>query len=172
MKTIGLGVALGLTAGLFGVLVYELVGQFGGWLTTCVLLGVIIGVRGDLNWKRAWWGLLGGVVVLVTWLGRSFVSYPIVIAWPIVGALYGVLNPTTSRIGWRVAGFGVGFAGGFLGMGILPLLTLVVFPSIGLPTTFDYDIDALGMIISSALMGGGIFWVGSKGRTAGKKCAG
>jgi len=169
MKRVVKGVVLGAVAGLIGILVYELTDQqIAGWLITGVLLGVAAQLppRAKGNWL--WWGLLGGGVILTSWLVGKVVQYPILIAWPLLGAVFGYLAPTQG-LGRRIGGGAIGLMAGLLGMGILPLITQALLPMFNLPTTFDYDVDVLGLMVAGGLIGGTTVWLkGDEGEIAKK----
>jgi hypothetical protein len=56
-----------------------------------------------------------------------------------------------------------------LGIGILPLITLVLLPAFGLPTTFDFDIDVLGLVVAGVFINGTTAWLqGDEGKIAKK----
>jgi hypothetical protein len=167
MKRVALGIALGAAAGVIGIIVYELIDlQIAGWLTTGVLLGAVaqIPLRAKGSWL--WWGMLGGGVILATWLLRRVVQYPVLIAWPLLGAVFGCLAPSKG-LGRRIGGGAIGLIAGLLGMGILPLITQALLPMFNLPTTFDYDVDVLGLVVVGGFIGGAIAWLkGDEGKIA------
>jgi len=169
MRRVTTGIALGAAAGVIGILVYELIDQqIVGWLTTGVLLGIAAHFprRAEGRWFR--WGMLGGGLILASWLVGSVVQYPILLAWPLLGAVFGFLAPPNG-LGWRIGGGAIGLMAGLLGMGILPLITLVLLPALGLPTTFDYDMDVLGLVVAGAFIGGTTAWLqGDEGKVAKK----
>jgi uncharacterized protein with LGFP repeats len=47
-------------------------------------------------------------------------------------------------------------------MGILPLITLLLLPALGLPTTFDLDMDMHGLVVAGVFIGGTISWLREK----------
>ncbi|UCC66537.1 MAG: hypothetical protein JSW32_00920 [Deltaproteobacteria bacterium] len=158
MKRVAAAVFLGAAASAVGVFVYDLTDQrIWGWLTIGVLLGIASQFRHLTGGRWFWWGLLGGGTILAGWyLGREM-RYPM-FAWPLLGAVFGALcsrNGLTKRIG----GGGIGFMGGFVGIHILPLLTMFLLPILELPTTFDYDIEGLGLIVAGAFIGGTTTWL-------------
>jgi hypothetical protein len=171
MKRVAIGVALGATAGVIGIIVYELTDQqIAGWLTTGVLLGVVaqlpLRAKGGRLWL--WWGVLGGGVILATWLLRRVLEYPVLIAWPLLGAVFGCLAPSKG-LGRRIGGGAIGLIAGLLGMGILPLVTQALLPMFNLPTTFDYDVDVLGLVVVGGFIGGTIARLkGDEGKIAKK----
>ena len=170
MKRVARGIALGAAAGVIGIIVYELTDQqIAGWLTTSVLLGIaaLLPPRAKGSWP--WWGLLGGGVILASWLLGRVVQYPVLIAWPLLGAVFGCLAPSKG-LGRRIGGGVIGLIAGLLGMGIFPLITLVLLPALGLPTTFDYDMDVLGLVVVGVSIGGAIAWLqGEKGQPVKKR---
>jgi hypothetical protein len=168
MKHVAIGSALGAAAGLIGLLVYELTDQqIAGWVITGVLLGIAVQLpqrsKGGL-----WWGMLGGGIILASWLVERMVQYPILIAWPLLGAIFGCLAPSRG-LGSRIGGTAVGLLAGLAGMGILPLITLAILPALSLPTTFDFDIDMLGLVVTGLFIGGTTAWLrGDEGKIAEK----
>jgi hypothetical protein len=168
MKRVAIGVALGAAAGVIGIIVYNLTDQqIAGWLITGVLLGVVAQLpqraKGGL-----WWGMLGGGVILATWLVGRVVKYPVLIAWPLLGAVFGCLAPSQG-LGRKIGGGVIGLMAGLLGMGILPLITQALLPMLNLPTTFDYDVDVLGLVVAGGFIGGAIAWLkGDEGKIAKK----
>ncbi len=162
MKRVALGIILGAAAGAGGAFVYELTDQrIWGWLAIGVLLGVISQLPhlGKLRWF--WWGLLGGGIILVGCYLGTTIGYPIWLVWSFFGALFGFL---CSRKGlqWRIGGGVIGALGGTVGISLLPLITVVILPSLGLPTTFDYDLDVLGLVVVGAFVGGTTAWLKGK----------
>jgi hypothetical protein len=169
MKRVALGIALGGAAGVIGIIVYELTDQqIAGWLTTGVLLGAVAQLPLRTKGSWLWWGMLGGGVILVSWLLRRIVQYPLLIAWPLLGAVLGCLAPSKG-LGRRIGGGAIGLIAGLLGMGILPLITQALLPMFNLPTTFDYDVDVLGLVVVGGFIGGAIAWLkGDEGKIAKK----
>ena len=47
----------------------------------------------------------------------------------------------------------VGFLVGLLSVHLLPLLTFFLLPLLGLPTTFDYDVEGTAMVLGAAALG-------------------
>jgi hypothetical protein len=171
MKRVAIGIALGATAGVIGIIVYELTDQqIAGWLVTGVLLGVVtqlpLRATGGRLWL--WWGVLGGGVILATWLAGRIVHYPVLIAWPLLGAVFGCLSPPHG-LGRRIGGGTIGLMAGLLGMGILPLITQVILPVLSLPTFFDYDVDMLGLVVVGGFIGGTIARLKGDGGKIAKK---
>jgi hypothetical protein len=161
MKRVVTGIVLGAAAGVIGIIVFELTTQqVWGWLVTAVLLGIASQFP-PLSRRWALRGLLGGGIIMVCYLLGRIVTYPILIAWGLLGAVFGVLS-VSSGLGWRIGGGAFGLLAGILGMGILPLITLIILPSLGLPTTFDYDIDMLGLLLTGVFIGGTIAWLGER----------
>jgi hypothetical protein len=161
MKRVAMGIALGAAAGLCGTIVYALTDQqIWGWLTTAVLLGIAAQLPHPAFAKRWFWlGVLGGGIIVVNWaLSKLILYYPSWIAWLLLGGSFGVIC-ARSGLGRRITGGGVGLLAGTLGMGILPLITLIILPSLGLPTTFDYDIDVLGLVFVGIFIGGTTAWL-------------
>jgi hypothetical protein len=159
MKRVATGIALGAAAGVIGIIIYELTDlQIAGWLTTGVLLGAFaqLPLRAKGSWL--WWGMLGGGVIFVSWLLRRVIQYPVLIAWPLLGTVFGCLAPPKG-LGRRIGGGAVGLIAGLLGMGILPLITQALLPMFNLPTTFDYDVDVLGLVVVGVFIGGTIAWL-------------
>jgi hypothetical protein len=149
MKRVATGIALGLAAGVIGIIVYELTDQqIAGWLITGVLLGVA--AQFPLRAKGRW--ALGGGIIFASWLVGRVVQYPILIAWPLLGAVFGCLAPPNG-LGRRISGGTIGLMAGLLGMGILPLITLALLPALGLPTSFDFDMDVLGLVFDMDMLG-------------------
>lgn len=169
MKRVALGIVLGAAGGVIGIIVYELTDQqIAGWVVTGVLLGVVaqLPLRAKGSWL--WWGMLGGGVILATWLLSRVVQYPVLIAWPLLGAVFGCLAPSKG-LGRRIGGGAIGLIAGLLGMGILPLITQALLPMFNLPTTFDYDVDVLGLVVVGGFIGGAIAWLkGDEGKIAKK----
>ena len=159
MKRVVTGIVLGAAAGICGFIVYELSDQrIWGWLTSGVLLGIACQVPDLAKRKWPWWGLLGGGIIVINCLVGNIVRYPIVVAWPLLGAVFGVLCAHRG-LGWRIGGGAIGLLAGILGIGILPLITLILLPSLGLPTTFDYDMDVLGLVVTGVFIGGTTAWL-------------
>jgi len=165
MKRVATGIALGAAAGVIGILTYELTDQqVAGWVVTGVLLGAVaqLPLRAKGGWL--WWGMLGGGVILATWLVGQVVQYPVLIAWPLLGAVFGCLAPPKG-LARRIGGGAVGLIAGLFGMGILPLITQALLPLLNLPTTFDYDVDVLGLVIVGVFIGGTTVWLkGDEGK--------
>jgi hypothetical protein len=166
MKRIAIGIALGATAGVIGIIAYELTNQqIAGWLIAGILLGAGAQMPPHATGSWPWWGMLGGSIILVTWLVGRIVHYPVLIAWPILGAVLGCLAPARG-LGARIGGGAIGMMAGLLGMGILPLITQVLLPILNLPTFFDYDVDVLGLVVVGGLIGGALAWLkGEEGET-------
>jgi len=158
MKRITAAIFLGAAAGAIGVFVYDLTDQrIWGWLTIGVLLGISSQVSHLAKKRWLWWGLLGGSAILAGWyLGRGM-RYPM-FAWPLLGTVLGAFC-SHNGLRKRIGGGGIGFLGGFVGIHILPLLTMFVLPVLGLPTTFDYDIEGLGLVVAGAFIGGTTAWL-------------
>jgi predicted outer membrane lipoprotein len=163
MKRKVTGILLGAAAGVIGIIVFELTDQqIWGWLTTAVLLGIASQFPHPAPKRRwLWLGALGGCIIVICYLLGRVVTYPIVVAWPLLGGAFGVIC-APSGIGSRITGGGVGLLAGILGMGILPLITLLLLPALGLPTTFDVDMDMLGLGITGVFIGGTIAWLREK----------
>ncbi len=162
MKRVAIAILLGAVAGAIGVFIYDLIDQrIWGWLVIGVLLGIVSQTPHLAKWRWLWWGLLGGGTIFVGWYLGMVIGYPIWLAWPLLGAVLGVL---CSRNGLRrrIGGGGIGLLGGLLGICILPLITMIILPRLGLPTTFDYDIEGLGLVVTGAFIGGTTAWL--KGR--------
>jgi hypothetical protein len=159
MKRVVMGIVLGATAGVCGMVVYALTDQqIWGWLTTGVLLGSASQLPRPVTGRWPWWGLLGGGIIVISWALNKLIPVPIWIAWPLLGGVFGA-SLARSGLGWRITGGGVGLLAGILGMGILPLITMIIVPSLGLPTTFDYDMDVLGLLVTGVFIGGTIAWL-------------
>lgn len=171
MKRVVTGIILGAVAGVTGIIVFELTDQqIWGWLTTAVLVGIASQLPRPAATRRwLWLGVLGGGLIVINWvLSKLVLYYPIWIAWPLLGGVFGVIC-ARSGLGWRITGGGAGLLAGTLGMGILPLITLILLPSLGLPTTFDYDIDVLGLLVTGVFVGGTMAWLrGDEGKMRGK----
>jgi hypothetical protein len=167
MKRVVMGIALGAAAGLCGTIVYALTDQqIWGWLTTAVLLGIASQLpHPAATGEWLWLGVLGGGIIVVNWaLSKLILYYPIWIAWPLLGGVFGVIC-ARSGLGRRITGGVIGLLAGTLGMGILPLITLIILPSLGFPTTFDYDIDVLGLLLTGVFVGGTMAWLrGNEGK--------
>lgn len=159
MKGVAAAVFLGAAAGAVGAFVYDLIDhRIWGWLTTGVLLGIVSQLRHLTGGRWFWWGLLGGGTILGGCYLGSAMKYPIWLAWPLLGAVFGALC-SRNGLRWKIGGGGVGFLGGILGIGILPLITMILLPHLGLPTTFDYDIEGLGLVAAGAFIGGTTAWL-------------
>jgi hypothetical protein len=167
MKRVVIGIVLGAAASVIGVIVFELTDQqIWGWLTTAVLLGIASQFPRPATARRwLWLGLLGGGIIVINWaLSKLILYYPILIAWPLLGGVFGAIC-AQSGLGRRITGGTIGLLGGTVGMGILPLITLIILPSLGLPTTFDYDIDVLGLLVTGVFVGGTMAWLqGNEGK--------
>jgi hypothetical protein len=159
MKRVVTGIALGAAAGVIGIIGYELIDQqIVGWLTTGVFLGIASQFPLLAKGRWFWWGVLGGGIILISRVLNLVIPYPIWVAWPLLGAVFGCLA-ARSVLGWRIAGGTIGLLAGLLGIGILPLITLILLPAFGLPTTFDYDMDVLGLVVVGASVGGTTAWL-------------
>ncbi len=161
MKRVVTGIVLGAAAGVIGIIVFELTDrQIWGWLTTAVLLGIASqSPRPAVAGRWLWLGVLGGGIIVVNWaLSKLILYYPIWIAWPLLGGVFGAIC-ASSGLGWRISGGAIGLLAGILGMGILPLITLILLPSLGLPTTFDFDMDVLGLLVTGVFIGGTMAWL-------------
>jgi apolipoprotein N-acyltransferase len=169
MKRVITGIALGAAAGIGGVIAYELSNlSIVGWLTAAVLLGIVSQLTPSATGRWPWWGGLGGGIILLCWAVNTVKPVPIWVAWPLLGAVLGCLS-ARNGLGWRIAGGAIGLLAAGIGMGILPLITLVCLPALGLPTTFDYDVDVLGLVTAGGFIGGTIAWLkGEKGKIAKK----
>jgi hypothetical protein len=171
MRRLTTGIGLGAAAGVIGIIVYELTDQqIAGWLTTGVLLGIAAQFPLRAKGRWLWWGVLGGGLILASWLVGRVVRYPVLVAWPLLGAVFGCLCAgVRGGIGWRIGGGAIGLMAGLLGMGILPLITQALLPMLNLPTTFDYDVDVLGLVVAGGFIGGTTAWLkGEEGKTAKK----
>jgi hypothetical protein len=165
MRRVVAGIVLGAAAGVIGIIVFELTdGQVWGWLTTAVLLGIASQLPRPTAANRwLWLGVLGGGIIVVNWaLSTLILYYPTWIAWPLLGGGFGAIC-ARSGVGWKVGGGVIGLLAGTLGMGILPLITMIVLPTLGLPTTFDYDIDLLGLLVTGIFVGGTMAWLRGNG---------
>jgi hypothetical protein len=159
MKRVIAGIALGAAAGVIGIIGYELSDQqIVGWLITGCLLGIASQSSPLTKWRWLLWGGVGGGIILISWALNTLLPYPTWVAWPLLGAVFGCLVPR-SEIRWRISGGAIGLLAGGVGIGILPLITLVILPALSLPTTFDYDIDVLGLMTTGAFIGGTIAWL-------------
>lgn len=160
MKRVATSVILGATAGIIGIIVYELTDQrILGWLIAAILLGIAAQLPHLSKGRWALWGLLGGGIIVINWALSSWIQYyPILIAWPLLGGVFGAIC-ARSGVGWKIGGGGIGILAGTLGMGILPLITMIVLPTLRLPTTFDYDIDVLGLLVTGIFVGGTTAWL-------------
>jgi hypothetical protein len=166
MKRVLIGIVLGAAAGVCGMIGYELTDQrIWGWLTTGVLLSIASQLPHLSKGRWALWGLLGGGIIVVSDLVGRVIPFPILLTWSLLGTVFGVLC-APSGLGWRITGGGIGLLAGTLGIGILLLITIIILPSLGLPTTFDYDIDVLGLVFAGIFIGGTTAWL--RGRS-GKK---
>ena len=146
-------IAFSLLGGFFGLL---------GWLLSVavhhralgwVLTGMAVGAlsRG----RRASGAVLGGVAVLVGFLIGGLIHYPM-LAWPLLGVTLGSMG------GKGVKGSALGFLAGFLGANILPLFVCFLLPLLGLPTTFDWDVEAGALILASGAIAGTFAWMGGE----------
>ena len=160
MRRVATGIVLGAAAGMFGSVVYELTDlRILGWLTAGVLLGIAAQLPHLSKGRWALWGVLGGGIIVINWALSNWIQYyPILIAWPLLGGVFGVLC-ARSGLGWRAGGGAIGLLAGILGMGILPLITMIILPTLGLPTTFDYDLDVLGLVMTGVFIGGTTAWL-------------
>jgi hypothetical protein len=167
LKRVAQGIALGAAAGVTGIIVFELTDQrILGWLATGILLGIVSEFPHPAKGRWLWWGVLGGGVIVASLLVGWLVRYPILVAWPLLGMVFGSLS-AQSGVVWRITGGTIGLFAGLLGIGILPLFTIIILPSLGLPTTFDYDMDVLGLVTTGIFIGGTIAWLkGGLGKTA------
>ena len=164
MKRVVIGIVLGTATGVIGIIVFELTNQqIWGWLTTAVLVGIASQLPHPATTGRwLWLGVLGGGIIVVNWaLSKLILYYPIWIAWPLLGGVLGVIC-ASSRLGWRIGGGAIGLLAGILGMGILPLITLILMPSLGLPTTFDTVFERDGLVFVGVFMGGTVAWLREK----------
>jgi len=152
MNRIAAGFFLGAVAGAVGVFVYNLLDhRLAGWVTVGTLVGVVSQIPSLSKGRWFWWGVLGGAVVMGGWyLGRAM-HYPM-LAWPLLGAFLGVLC-ANGRLKQRIGGGALGFLAGLVGMHILPFITLVALPALGLPSTFAYDFEELGLVVAGGLIG-------------------
>ena len=167
MKRVVTGIVLGAAAGVIGIIVFELTDQqIWGWLTTAILLGIATQLPRPAATRRwLWLGVFGGLIIVVNWtLSKVILYYSVWIAWPLLGGVFSAIC-ARSGLGWKVGGVGIGLLAGTLGMWILPLITMIILPSLGLPTTFDYDMDVLGLLLIGVFIGGAIAWLrGNKGK--------
>jgi hypothetical protein len=164
MKCMVIGIVLGAAAGVIGVVVFALTDQqIWGWLITAILLGIASQLPNPAAARRwLWLGVLGGGFIVVNWaLSKLMLYYPIWIAWLLFGGTLGVFY-ARSGLGWRITGGGVGLLAGALGMGILYLITLIILPVLGLPTSFDFDMDMLGLFLTGVFIGGTVAWIREK----------
>jgi hypothetical protein len=171
MKRVITGIVLGAAAGVIGIIVFELTDQQGwGWLTTAILLGIASQLpRPAAAGRWVWLGVLGGGIIVINWaLSTLILYYPIWIAWPLLGGAFGAIC-AQGGLGKRITGGAIGLLAGTLGMGILPLITMIVLPTLGLPTTFDYDIDVLGLLVTGVFVEGTMAWLrGNAGKMSKK----
>ena len=161
MKRVITGIVLGAAAGVIGIIVYELTDErIWGWMTTAILLGLASQIPRPAGAGRwLWLGALGGAIIVVNWALSTLIQYyPPWIAWPLLGVVLGVIC-ARSGVGRRIMGGAIGLLAGALGMGILPLITMILLPTLGLPTTFDYDIDVLGLLVTGIFVGGTMAWL-------------
>jgi hypothetical protein len=169
MKRVLIGIILGAAAGVIGIIAYELADKaIVGWLIT----GILLGIASELptpSRRWLWWGVLGGCVIAASLFVGGLVGYPILVAWPLLGMVFGSLSARRG-LGWGFAGGTIGLFAGLFGIGILPLFTIIILPSVGLPTTFDYDIDVLGLVTTGIFIGGTMAWLkGAREKTAKKR---
>jgi hypothetical protein len=171
MKRVLMGIALGIAAGVFGVIGYELLDQrIVGWFITALLLGIASQLTPPATGRWLWWGGLGGGIILLCWALNTVIPVPILVAWPLIGTVFGCLAARSGM--WRrLEGCAIGFLAGVWGIGLLPLLTMIVLPVLGLSTTFDYDIDVLGLVVAGASIGGTTAWLRDTGGTQSGKNA-
>ena len=164
MKRVVIGIVLGTATGVIGIIVFELTNQqIWGWLTTAVLVGIASQLPHPATTGRwLWLGVLGGGIIVVNWaLSKLILYYPIWISWLLLGGGFGVFY-ARSGLWRRITGGSIGLLAGILGMGILPLITLILLPALGLPTTFDFDMDILGLVVTGVFIGGTIAWLRGK----------
>jgi hypothetical protein len=164
MKRVVTGIILGAAAGVIGIIVFELTDQqIWGWLTTAVLLGIASQFPRPAATRRwLWLGVLGGGIIVVNWaLSKLILYYPILIAWPLLGGVFGVIC-ASSGLGWRIGGGVVGLLAGTLGIGILLLITIIILPSLGFPTTFDTVFERDGLVFVGVFIGGTTAWLQRK----------
>lgn len=113
---------------------------------------------------------MGGGIILLCWALNTVIPVPILVAWPLIGTVFGCLAARSGM--WRrLEGCAIGFLAGVWGIGLLPLLTMIVLPVLGLSTTFDYDIDVLGLVVAGASIGGTTAWLRDTGGTQSGKNA-
>jgi len=136
-----LSALLGAGAGLLGWGVYSLTDLRPlAWLLPGLAVGFLSGRRRVLG------ALLGGGAVLGGLFLGELMRYPM-FAWAFLGGV----------LGWWVSkglkGTVVGFLVGLLSVHLLPLLTFFLLPLLGLPTTFDYDVEGTAMVLGAAALG-------------------
>jgi hypothetical protein len=164
MKRVVTGIILGAAAGVIGIIIFELTDQqIWGWLTTAVLLGIASQLpRSATTGRWLWLGVLGGGIIVVNWaLSKLILYYPILIAWPLQGGVFGVIC-ASSGLGWRIGGGVVGLLAGTLGIGILLLITIIILPSLGFPTNFDTVFERDGLVFVGVFIGGTTAWLQRK----------
>jgi hypothetical protein len=109
--------------------------------------------------------VLGGGIIVVNWaLSKLMLYYPIWIAWLLLGGVFGVIC-ARNGLRQRITGGTIGLLAGTLGMGILPLITLIILPLLGLPTTFDTVFERDGLVFLGVFIGGTMAWLrGNEGK--------
>lgn len=116
------------------------------WIATGMLIALAIALYTTDKRHRLLWVLLGGAVICVGYFIGHLVRFPMV-AWYLFGAVFMALC-APNRVIPKIVSSVVGFFAGFLGMGIMPLITMVCLPLMGFSSSFSYDIEELGFIMT------------------------
>ncbi len=146
---------MGSLAGLAGAVVHYFIGKgLLSWLIAGAAIALVVcpgrlAGGGNLA-RRVAWGL-GGLLIIAAgdYLGR-LINYTLV-AWALLGT---ILVAGSAGGGWGRKSLGgvLGFLAGLVGMHALPLMTIVVLPTLGVATTFSYDIEEIGFLLTGMLI--------------------
>ena len=141
----------GAMAGVAGVMLsYMSSSRLLTWVITGTLIALAIKIN-DLG-KRHWWiwPVLGGTVICIGYFIGQLILFPLV-AWYLFGAVFMALC-APNRVIPKIISSIVGFIVGILGMGFMPLITMVFMPLMGYSSSFSYDIEELGFIITGIFL--------------------